>query len=99
MVRKGTRTSPDRRRRAAASSLLATVRSENGTPRLVRKLRALLQGPQPSPVYSVTGYLLETVRSSKGRPPAALPPPAGMATVGASCGLACLSTGGLSEKV
>ena len=47
--------SPLRRCRASMSSAVVTVRSVNGMPRLVSRVRPLPQGAQSSPVYSVTG--------------------------------------------
>ena len=59
--------------------------------------RAVPQGAQFSPEYRVTGYLLATWRSSKGRPVgAALPEPLVLAVLVLALAVA---GGGWSEKV
>ena len=96
MVKKGSEASPLMRCKACTSSLLLTVFSVKGTPRLVSMDLAATQGPQSLPTYSVTGYLDVTCRNSNGNNGliGELPPPVlGVVT------LALLSLGGLSEKV
>jgi len=44
-----------RRCSASISSLLLTVRSSNGMPRVMSSERAVLHGPHSSLLYSVTG--------------------------------------------
>ena len=68
MVAKGREESPEIRCKDSASSAVLTVRSVKGMPRPLSNARAESQGPHLLAVYSVTGYLLLTWRSSKGKP-------------------------------
>jgi hypothetical protein len=90
--------SPMSRRKASESSCVVTVRSEKGTPRLLSMARALSQGLQGSVVYSVTGNLEATWRSSKGS--RLLPLETTLASSPISETLPCCAdTGALSENV
>ena len=98
MVANGSEVSPLRRCKALLSSGETMVFSVKGMPRPVNKERADAHGPQFSPVYSVTGYLLTICLNSYGStlPDALLLAPGLPAEVVAFALLA--AGGGWSEK-
>src|SRR5665647_1683873 len=97
MVRNGRELSPLMRCRASTSSGVLTIFSVNGIPRLVSRARPDPHGAQLLEVYSVTGYLLTTWRSSNGNAtPPLLPVSVDLPVMPTTL---ADETGGLSEKL
>ena len=85
--------------KASVSSLVLTVRSENGTPRPVSNARPDAQGAQLAELYSVTGKRLTTWRSSKGRAVPLMSSTRPLRSVAVTLAAVFALTGALSEKV
>jgi hypothetical protein len=96
MVSSGSELWPLRRCSASISSLLLTVRSSKGMPRVVSSVRAALQGAQSSLVYSVTGIALCHLAQFVGQP--AVLAERGWPPCGPAAG-SVLAVGARSEKV